>query len=332
MRLPEFEYYAPQNLKEALLLKGETGSGGHILAGGTDLVVNLKHRVISPQALISLKNIEELKQIETRVDSLVIGASATLVQLSENQTVKEQFPLLAKAVMSIGAPTIQHYRGTIGGNLCLTPRCIFYNQSSFWRSSAGLCLRTGGKDCLALPGSTSCVSICSSDTAGVLTALSAQLTVASRSGTRSMPITEFFSGKGEAPFTIMPNEMVTEIRIPLPWRPFSSSYQRSALRAAVDFPLMNASAVAIRDNGRVEAFRLVLSACGPSPIPLREIEARVKGREADPGIVGEVGAAAVRVAEGIVASNTSVSREYRIKLAGVLAKRAFCECMGMTGA
>ncbi len=265
MRLPEFDYFAPKTLKEALLLKGEAGSGGYILAGGTDLVVNIKHRVISPQALISLKNIEELKEIETRVDSLVIGAGVTLVQLSENQTVGEQFPLLIKAVKSIGAPTIQHYRGTIGGNLCLFPRCIFYNQSSFWRSSVGLCHRTGGKDCLALPGSNSCVSVCSSDTAGVLTALSAQLTIASLSGTRSMPITEFFTGKGESPFNIMPNEMVTEIRLPLPWKPFNSSYQRAALRAAVDFPLMNASAVAIRDNSRVEAFRMVSISLWSSP-------------------------------------------------------------------
>lgn len=327
MRLPAFDYQAPARLDQALKIKGELGGSAAVLAGGTDIIVNLKHRLSAPATLISLKNIKELRRIEAKPDAVVIGAAATLTDVAEDAALNEHFPVLVKAVQSIGAPGIQAVRGTLGGNICLTPRCLFYNQSHFWRSGKGSCHRTGGKECHALEGSESCQAICSGDTVPVLVALSAQVTLAGPGGTRLMALSDFYTGKGESPFNILPEEILTEVRIPLPWGPISASYQRLSMRSAVDFPLMNAAAVAIQDKGKVEYFRLVISAAGPAPIVLKEVESTIKGSEPNPEMVQSAGEAALRTAEGSVVENASLSRQYRVKAAAVLARRAVREAL-----
>jgi 4-hydroxybenzoyl-CoA reductase subunit beta len=329
MRLPPFEYHAPRSLHQALALKAQFGSTAAILAGGTDLIVSLKNRLSSPAALVSLKNIKELKGIEDKGAAVIIRSGTSLIDTARHPAVRKHFPILARAVESIGAVGIQHFRGTIGGNLCLQPRCILYNQSLFWRTGKKACHRTGGKECLALQGAESCQSICSADTVPVLITLSAQLTIAGSGGTRTLPVGEFFTGKGETPFNLAPEEIVTEIRLPIPWAPMAWSYQRVSFRSAVDFPLMNAAAIAITDNGKIETFRLVLSAAGPAPLVLKEAESAIKGREPHPDMIRQVEEIALRAAEGVVVENASTSKEYRIKLAGVTARRAVSEALGI---
>lgn len=329
MRLPSFAYHAPTSVAEALRIKNELGISAAILAGGTDIVVNLKHRLASPAAVISLKNIEEMAGIEAKPDSVVIKAGTSLAQTTEDQVIKRNFPILVKAIESIGAIGIQHFRGTIGGNLCLQPRCILYNQSLFWRSGKDKCHRTGGKDCLALEKSESCNAVCSADTVPVLAALSAQLTIAGSGGTRSVPVSEFFTGKGESPFNLMPDEIVTEIRLPIPWGPTSWSYQRLSFRTAVDFPYINAAATAIVKRGKVESFRAVLAAAGPAPIILKEVEAAIKGKSLEPAMAEQAGEMAVKVAEGAMVENAAVSKNYRMKMAAVVVRRAVKEALGL---
>lgn len=327
MRLPAFDYQAPDKLDQALKIKGELGGNAAILAGGTDILVNLKHRLFAPATLISLKNINELRRIEAKPDAVAIGAMTTLSDLVNNAAINEHFPVLVDAVRSIGAQGIQAFRGTLGGNICLSPRCLFFNQSGFWRSGKGSCHRTGGKECHALEGSESCQSICSGDTVPVLIALSAQLTLAGPGGTRLMALSDFYTGKGETPFNILPEEILTEVRIPLPWARISASYQRLSVRAAVDFPLVNAAAVSIMDKGKVEYFRLVLAAIGPAPVVLKEVDSAIKGSEPNADMIETAGEAAFKVAEGAVVENASLSRQYRVKMAAALARRAVKEAL-----
>jgi 4-hydroxybenzoyl-CoA reductase subunit beta len=329
MRLPPFEYHSPDTLYKALEIKAALGNSARILAGGTDLLVNLKHRLASPAALISIRAIKELKGVGVRPDAVVLRAGTSLWDVMAHEAVRRYFPILVQAIESIGAVSIQRFRGTIGGNLCLTPRCLMYNQSLFWRLGKGTCHRTGGQECLALKGSESCQAICSADTTPVLFSLSAQLTLAGAGGTRTMPITEFFTGKGEHPFNLAPEEILTEIRLPLPWNPISWSYQRLSMRSAVDFPLINAAAVAIRDNGKVTSFRLTVSAAGPAPIPLRDVEAAIKGLSPDREMMRLAHDVAVRAAEGAVVENASASRDYRIHMAGVMAERAVKQALDL---
>ncbi|MGB6066283.1 MAG: FAD binding domain-containing protein [Desulfomonilaceae bacterium] len=329
MRLPSFAHHAPHTLDQVLKIKGELGTQAAFLAGGTDLIVNLKHRLSSPSALISLRNVKEIKGIEVKPDAVIVKAATTLIEIKSNEAVRTLFPILVKAVECIGALGIQGFRGTIGGNLCLQPRCILYNQSLFWRTGKTKCHRTGGKECLALQGSESCNSICSGDTVPVLVALSAQLSIAGSGGQRTLPVADFFTNKGESPFNLAPDEIVTAIRIPIPWAPMSWSYQRLSLRSAVDFPLVNAAAAAIIDKGRVENFRLVLSALGPTPLVLKETEAIVKGRKPDSAMAHEAGEIARRTAEGVVVENAATSKTYRVKMAAVMARRAVEEALGL---
>ena len=328
MRLPSFTYHAPRTLDQALKIKGELGAQAPVLAGGTDLIVNLKHRLSSPSALISLKNIREIRGIEVKPDAVVIRAATTLMEIRTNEAIRTNFPILVRAVESVGALGIQSFRGTIGGNLCLQPRCILYNQSLFWRTGKAKCHRTGGKECLALQGSESCNSICSGDAVPALVALSAQLSIAGSGGQRTLPLADFFTGKGESPFNLAPDEIVSEIRLPMPWAPLSWSYQRLSLRSAVDFPLVNAAVVAIIDKQTVDSFRLVLSALGPAPVVLKEAEAALKGKKPDSTMVSEVGEIALRAADGVVGENASTSKAYRVKMAAVLAGRAVKEALG----
>lgn len=329
MRLPPFEYHAPESVEQLLAVKGRLGASAVVLAGGTDLVVNLKHRVIAPSAVVSIKNVKELQGIDVGRDTLTIAAGTTLADVAEHPAVKEHLPVLGSAIRSIGALGIQWFRGTIGGNLCLSPRCLFYNQSQFWRSGKGGCHRTGGGECFALPGANSCQSICSGDTVPVLLALSAMATVKSIRGERSIPLTEFFTGKGESPFNLGPDEIVTGIRIPLPWARISGSYHRFGFRAAVDFPLANAACVAIRANGTIEHFRLVVSAIGPAPVMLRDAEAVVKAEGPTEKAAQQAGEIAGRAAEGTVVDNASLSRQHRVKVARVMAYRATREALGL---
>jgi 4-hydroxybenzoyl-CoA reductase subunit beta len=329
MRLPSFDYYAPDSLKEVLKIKGELGASASVLAGGTDLVVQMKHRLVSPRIVISLKNIQEIKGIEEKPDAVTVAAGTSLDQMVENEAIQRHFPILNKAVESIGAIAIQRYKGTIGGNICLTPRCNLYNQSFFWRTGKGSCHRTGGKECHALEGSESCQAVCSGDTSPVLVALSAQATLASATGTRMIPLTEFYTGKGESPFNLMPEEIITEIRLPLPWAPISWSYQRLAMRSAVDYPIINAACVAIMDKGKVESFRLVLAAAGPAPVILKEAEQLIKGSEPDTEMITKAAEIAVKAVEGIIVDNMAASKDYRIKMAGTMAGRAVKEALGL---
>jgi 4-hydroxybenzoyl-CoA reductase subunit beta len=329
MRLPNFAYNAPSTLPEALKIKEELGNGAQVLAGGTGLIVSLKHRLLSPAALISLKNINELRGIEVKNDLVIIRAGTTLMKVAGHEAIKQHFPILVKAVKSIGAVGIQGFRGTIGGNLCLQPRCIFYDQSAFWRMGKGTCNRTGGKECLAVEGSQSCQSICSGDTVPVLTAASAQLTIAASSGVRVIPIAEFFTGKGESPFNLAPNEIVTEIRLPIPWAPTRWSYQRIAMRSAVDFPLINAAAIATMNGSKVESFRLALSAAGPAPVALKEAEGMIKGQTPGPEMIARAGTIALRSAQGVMVENSSVSKDYRMKMAEIVVRRAVKETLGL---
>lgn len=160
-------------------------------------------------------------------------------------------------------------------------------------------------------------------------ALSAQLTIMGISGVRSIPIGDFFTGKGESPYNVGPDEILTEIRIPLPWAPISALYKRLSFRSAVDFPIVNAAVVVIHDNGSIGHFKAVISATGPAPIALKEAETLVKGKRPSPEIIEQLKAIALKATEGVIVNNASASMEYRHKMTAVMVGRAAREAFGI---
>jgi len=323
MRLPSFEYLEPRNVEEALeMLAGHAGRAA-VVAGGTDLIVRMKQRLAQPAFLVSLKQLGGLNYIRRENSLIAIGATTPLVSLRDSDLIKTHFPSLAGAARLIGAPSIQHLRGTIGGNLCLQTRCLYYNQSPFWRSGRPPCHKDQGKICYAEENSDRCRSANQSDGACALMGLGAGIVLSSTRGTRSLPIEDFFTGKGESPFAAGPDELVTEIRIPVPGNSEGSSFQKLTYRSAVDFALVSATAWLAVEKGRISRARLVIGGAGASPLLLKETSDKLVGKDVhDKHAVEETARQARNHASAFMVDNLGSTLEYRKKMSAVMAKRA----------
>ena len=226
MRLPDFEYLEPGSLDEALNTLVEHSGRTAILAGGTDLIDRLKKRLANPVYMMSLKNLSELNYVRRQDGKVLIGSMTPLVSIMDSKVINEHFEALAQAVTLIGAPNIQHFRGTIGGNLCLETRCLYYNQSAMWRSGRTRCHKDHGETCYAEENSDRCRSANQSDGACALMALGAEIVLISTKGKRKITIEEFFTGKGETPFALDQDELVAEIQLSISKEKYGSSFRR----------------------------------------------------------------------------------------------------------
>jgi 4-hydroxybenzoyl-CoA reductase beta subunit len=323
LRLPSFEYLEPGNVEEALKMLADHADQATVMAGGTDLIVRMKQRLIQPAFLISLKNLHDLNYIHQEKGLLLIGAMTTLVSLLDSELIKTHFPALADAARLIGAPPIQHVRGTIGGNLCLQTRCLYYNQSSFWRSGRAPCHKDHGEICYAEENSDRCRSANQSDGACALMGLGAGIVLNSAKGKRTLPIEDFFTGKGETPFAADPDELVTEIQIPTPGESEGNSFHKLTHRSAVDFALVSATARVAVSEGRISEARLAIGGAGASPLLLKEAAGGLVGKAVrDKHAVEETAKQVRNQASAFMVDNLGSTLEYRKKMSAVMAKRA----------
>jgi 4-hydroxybenzoyl-CoA reductase beta subunit len=323
LRLPAFEYLEPRTLKEALEMLADHADQAALLAGGTDLIVRMKQRLAQPAFLISLKDLKDLNYVRRENGFIVIGAMTPLVSLPDSKLIKTHFPALAHAARLIGAPSIQHVRGTIGGNLCLQTRCLYYNQSAFWRSGRSPCHKDHGKICYAEENSDRCRSANQSDGACALMALGAGIVLESTRGKRTLPIEDFFTGKGETPFAAASDELVTEIRISVPGKGEGNSFQKLTYRSAVDFALVSAAAWVAVKKGKFSGARLAVGGAGASPLLLKEAADKLVGKGSrDKDAVEETVRLVRNHASAFMVDNLGSTLEYRQKMSGVMAKRA----------
>jgi len=333
VRLPEFEYLKPESLEEVLDLLAEHGTEASLLAGGTDLLVRLKQRLVTPTHLISLKNISDLAFIREDEGTIKIGSMTPLSSILDSDLIRDHAPALHQAVRLIGAPPIQHFRGTIGGNLCLQTRCLHYNQSAFWRSGRTPCHKDNGETCYAEENSDRCRSANQSDGACALMALGASIQLRSQGGERSLPIEEFFTGKGEAPFDLGPDELVAEIWVPKHLEGEGSSFQKLTYRSAIDFALVSAAVKLKRKNGKITEARIVIGGAGASPLFLKEASALLIGKNVDDDDAFDKAIdRVIKHASAFMVDNLGSTVDYRRKMSGTMAKRALKETLeGMNG-
>jgi 4-hydroxybenzoyl-CoA reductase subunit beta len=277
LRLHEYRYHRPERLADALALLREH-EDALAIAGGTDLVPNMKHRLFTPRHLVALKGIAELRGIgmadaagnpvpedAPEAAELVIGAGATLTEVARSPLVRRHFPSLAEAAGKIAAPQIRN-SGTMGGNLCLDTRCTYYNQSYFWREALGFCLKKDGDVCHVTKVGKKCVAAHSADTPPVLVTLGARMELASADGVRILTVEEFFVADGKANTVRRRDELVQRIRIPLAGPGLRTAYRKVRQRNSVDYPLLSIAAAArTTPDGGVEALSLVVSALGAKP-------------------------------------------------------------------
>ncbi len=322
MRLPSFDVQAPSSMNEALALLKEHGPAAAVLAGGTDLIPRLRQRLVKADLVLSLKNLPELKAVNIEGINLRIGAGAAIDDVNHHPEVQAQLPGLIEALETVGARGIQHFTGTIGGNLLLDVRCMYYNQSDWWRSGRDRCYKNGGQVCHAVTDGKECSASNQSDGAIMLAALSTQAVIQGPDGERIVPLTEFFTGVGESPFNLQPEELLTEIRIILPPPGTGMSYQKLRWRSAIDFPLVSAAAVISMSKDKVDRARLVIGAAGPAPLVIDEADKILRNQPAKAELIEQAAAAAETKAAGLIVENAIAPAEYRRKMVRVMARRA----------
>jgi len=331
MRLPKFDHLRPASLEEACALLAEHRGEARILSGGTALLTYLGQRLLTPKYVISLRGISGLNYIEyDEANGLRIGALTPISDVVTSPVIQERYPLLCQAAKGIGVPAIR-YMGTVGGNLCLDTRCIYYNQSFFWRQVRPACFKRGGKLCHAVKGGEGCYSVYQGDLAPALLALDARVKLAEAGGERLIPLSELFTGRGEAPLSLDPEEILTEVQIPPLPQNSVGSYQKLRVREAVDFPLAGVAVMLNLDGGKVcSRARVVLGAVGPAPIEVAEAEQALQGEEITAKEVNEAAEEAFKNAHPV--NNLSLGAPYRRKMVRVLLKRAVDQCLKLAEA
>jgi 4-hydroxybenzoyl-CoA reductase subunit beta len=266
MRLPCFEYHEPATLEEALALLEELRGVGRLLAGGSDLLPLMKYGLTVPGALVSLKNVGELRGIERREREVFIGSMTSLAELSASALIREQYAALHQAVEAVAAPPIWNV-ATLGGNLRQNTRCLYYNQSRTWRLERPPCFKAGGDRCHVVSRGKKCYSVYCGDLAPALMALGGSLAIRGNNRSRGIPLEDLFTGNGLTPFTLAEDELITGVHLPLPGGRHGSGFAKMRLREALDYPLLSAAvSLTLGEGRRVEKARLVLGAVGPAPL------------------------------------------------------------------
>ena len=319
MSLRPFEYLQPQSLEEASSLLSVDGA--YALAGGSDLLSEMKERVVSPAALVSLAGVEELRAVEVTPEGVRIGAMVSLAALAGNTELQQRYPLLTEAAGGIATPQIRNV-GTLGGNLCQRPRCFYY------RSPLTLCLKKGGDSCLALAGNSKYLSILGgercyivhpSDMAVALVALDAQVELGGPAGRRTMSLQEFFIGPSvnlTSENVLQTGEVVASVSVRSSPENTRSVYLKAREREAGDFALVSVAAALAVTDGRVSWCRVSLGGVAPYPYRAQEAEECLIGIAAANADAAEAGRRAVAGATPLRGNG------YKVDLAANLIKQA----------
>ncbi len=264
----DFSYARARTWEEALSLYEP---GAVYVAGGTDILPNVKHRLVRPSRAIAIGGIPGGIELG---DALVIGATTSLQSIADSDAVRQLVPPLAQAAGLVAGPQIRNM-GTLGGNVLLDTRCLYLNQTEAWRTALGYCLKAEGTWCHVVGGPKTCVAAQSSDTVPVLLALDARLRLLGPSGRRELAIRDLYRFNGMDHLSIEKGELLTEIVVPRPAVDFRGSYQKLRTRDSIDFPQLGLAIVAEVHDGALGALQIVVGAANPQPKPLRGLEAFV---------------------------------------------------------
>ncbi|MFQ5830653.1 MAG: FAD binding domain-containing protein [Candidatus Methylomirabilia bacterium] len=326
MRLPPFRYLAPRSVSEAARLMAEHGSEAMLVAGGTDLYPNMKRRQLEPKALVGLKGLGELVGVRGEPETgLKIGAGTTLADVSEHLVLREHFPALATAAGLVSTPPLRNM-GTIGGNVCVDPRCNYYNQSFQWRRAIGFCMKKDGNICLVAPGGSRCWAVSSSDTAPVLWSRGARIRLVGARGDRVIPIETLFRDDGIDYLAKAPDEILTEILLP-PAGGLRSTYLKLRRRGSFDFPVLGVAVALGMDNGSVKSGKIVLGAVASQPREVTEASRVLAGQRLTPELIEQVADVAAKPSKPL--DNTDLTYPYRKKMARVFVRRALRRLAGL---
>ena len=323
MRLPRFRYRAPRTIEDAAAWLAESPADTMLLAGGTDILPNMKRRQQTPATLIGLRGVRQLADIRNG-DGLTIGAGVTLANLIAHPTIRDSYPGLWQAAAQIATPHLRNM-GTIGGNLCLDTRCTYYDQTHEWRKSIDFCMKKDGRICWVATSSPKCLAVSSTDTAPMLQALRASVTLVSASGERVIPIGELFANDGIHYLTRRPDEILTSVVVP-PSSGWRSAYWKLRRRGSFDFPVAAAAAAARLEGPTVVDARIVLGAVQSRPMESERAAAVLRGQPLTSERIAEAAAVASEVAKPM--DNTDFELVWRKAMVRTLVTHALHEIRG----
>jgi 4-hydroxybenzoyl-CoA reductase subunit beta len=324
--LAEFQLLRPKTLADVLAARS-AHPASQLLGGGTDLIVNLRRGIIAPPVLIDMNGVAELRTLAADAHGLTLGASVTLAELARHPRIIASYPVVAQAALSIAGPT-QRNMGTVGGNLCLDTRCVFYNQSQWWRSANNHCLKTTGDLCHVAPKSRGvCFATFSGDLAPALMTLGAEIDIVGPAGNRTLPLQHLYvgyarhdgagEGDGKHYLALCPGELVACVRAP--FEPgLRSGYDKIRVRRSIEYPVAGVAAALRREGDRLADLRVAITGTNPRPV-LLEGTRKLCGGPLDDRVLDGL---EELVREQIMSMKTTFTPgHYRRRVAGVLARR-----------
>ena len=320
MSLPEFKLLRPRTLKEARQALADHAAEIQIIAGGTDLIPSLRQRLFEPKYVLDIRGIGELRGIHPQKGSGVeIGALTTLTQIEHSDFLRQHYTVLTEAAKTVASPILRNM-GTLGGNICLDTRCLWYNQSLTWRKGCGFCIKKDGDLCHVAPGGTKCWAAFSGDTPPALLCLGAEIEIVGPSGARRIPLADFYTKIGDTYKKLERNELVTRIFLPETAANLRGSYFKLRIRGSIDYPLAGVAVALRRNNAHVEDARVAITAVNPAPLLLRGAREALEGKRVNEELAAEIGELAARTAKPLTTS--ALTPEYRREMIRVFTKRA----------
>jgi 4-hydroxybenzoyl-CoA reductase subunit beta len=336
--LPQFKLLRPKSVEEAVdylarhsALVGAGGSPAQnapvrIIAGGTDLIPSMRQKLFEPEYVLDLRGISAMRGIKPQPDGGVeIGALTTLRTIEQSAFLRQHYLVLTEAAATVASPVLRNM-GTIGGNICLDTRCLWYNQSLTWRKGCGFCIKKDGDLCHVAPGGTKCWAAFSGDTPPALLCLNAEIEMASAAGIRRIALSDFYTGLGDTYRKLQSNELVTRVFLPASSAGYRGIYRKLRVRGSIDYPLAGVAVVMKRSNGHVSDARVGITAVNPAPLLVKGASALLNGKEVNDAIAEAVGDLAAKTAKPLTTS--ALTPEYRREMIRVFTKRAVLAAAG----
>ncbi len=325
MRLPLFEFRAPRTMEEATRILDGEGPQAMPLAGGTDLLPNMKRRQQVPKTLMSLRYIADLKHVQLEKSGSRLSACVTLADIAADARFRNGMTALAQAASLVATPHIRNM-ATLGGNLCLDTRCNYYDQNYEWRKAIDFCLKKDGDKCWVAPGSPKCMAVSSTDTAPALIALGARVRLVSRAEQREVLLADLYNNDGLDYIRRKQNEILAEVLVDdmHGWR---STYWKLRRRGSFDFPVLSVAAAArISRSGIVEEVRIAIGSAASRPLVAAEAANSLVGRALNADSISEAAILAARIAKPL--DNTDFDMSWRKKVTGEFVANALRELKG----
>lgn len=313
--LPPFALRHPETADEAARLLSERADA-RVLGGGTAFMVNVRLGLASPGLLVSLGRIPGFRDIAEEGEATRFGAGVTLAHLATDTAVATRYPVLAQAAVSVAGPAHRSV-ATIGGNLCLDTRCVFYNQNETWRRSNGYCLKYCGETCHVAPQGKRCHAAYSGDLAPALLVLGAEVQVCGPAGLRWMPLAALYRDDGAQHLALAAGEFLLAVRVRVP-PTMRAAYRKARVRGAIDFPAAGVAAALQTSEGRVQELRVALTGTNSRPLLLGGTE-EFRGQAPDAALAERL----VKLVQHQASPQrtTIISANYRRQVAASLARR-----------